>query len=90
MPINQCVVQWCAQCVTEASVMKHRPSELPIGLARPQSSIIYTSTSCLGSTDLTANVPCRDTIPREAANGLLAGCQLRRRPGLFSYVHSSC
>ena len=63
------MVQQCVQCVREPSVMKHRPSELPIGLARPQSSIIHTSISCLGITNLTAKVPCGHTTLHEAARG---------------------
>ncbi len=69
MPINQCMVQQCVQCVREPSMMKHRPSELPIGLARPQSSTIHTSIGCLGITHLTAKVPRGHTTPHEAARG---------------------
>ncbi len=64
-----CGAAVCAVRQGTKSMMKHRPSELPIGLARPQSSIIHTSISCLGITNLTAQVPCGHTTPHEAARG---------------------
>ncbi len=69
MFVNQCMVQQCVQYVREPSMMKHRPSELPIGLACPQSSIIHTSISCLGIATMTAKVPCGHTTTHEAARG---------------------